>query len=146
MKDLTKKQLQDKIDELQKAMLTAPDFIPWQPVGGDYYVSIDGQVISFGSTELAKLQGAARATKEQTEKARDAMRVFNRLLAYKDEFAPDFVHKTGDIVSCQIAVNVDGDYRMIGSNHAFSSPTTIYFPASVAGVLVDKLNSGEVVL
>ena len=72
-----------------------------------------------------------------------AMRQFNRLLAYKDEFDPDYEWEEDTSNYC-IYINRGKWYcdATIWTN----SSTNIYFSQKQAKILVDKLNKGSVIL
>lgn len=116
----------------------------WEPKGGDWFINIYGNAENYQSEEKTKSFGTERETKELAEKAAIEMRKFNRLLAYHDEFCPDFEF----IVSHEnyyIYFNEDdkkwGTYRDYSYKHI-----QVYFPENTAIELVKKLNSGEVEL
>ena len=117
----------------------------WEPVGGDWFVYSEGEVSDEPSTDGCRLFGMERSTEEQAEKARDKMRVFNRLLAYVDEHCPDFEYDA-DEANYHIDYNYnsgryeydwDGTYKRVGAVH---------MSQDVAEELCRKLNSGEVAL
>ena len=118
----------------------------WEPVGGVWYVDYEGGVLDgVFSTDETRLFGVERPTEEQAEKARDKMRVFNRILAYVDKYCPDFEY---DADECNFYIEYsyntgryeydsDGTYKRVGA---------VYMSQDVAEELCRKLNSGEVVL
>ena len=71
------------------------DMNQWEPEGGEYYINKDGVGRAYTNYE-SKLYGIERPTKELADKAAICMRKMNRLLAYKDEYAPGY--EFGDIV------------------------------------------------
>ncbi len=131
--------LQKQLEEKQKALAAMPD--KWEPEGGEFMVSADGDVSQLPSYAKCRLFGVEYNTREQAEKAAKAMRAHNRLLAYVAEFAPE--NNIGDAYiawSCdqgQYDVFINKDYIVLG---------VVYMPFDVAVVLCDKLNSGEVEL
>ncbi len=129
-----------KIDE-QIAELEKPK--PWEPKGGAWCVFVDGKVLDGDSEHLVSLFGVERPTKEQAEQAAVAMRRFNRLLAYRDEFAPGYVFQYGG-VNCYVFAR-DQAWG-VGSHTKNQSPAEVYFPEKVANELCRKLNSGAVIL
>lgn len=65
--------------------------VKWQPKGGNFWVSTDGEVEHADSSYGTSLFGTERQTKEQAERASVEMRRFNRLLALRDELCGDEV-------------------------------------------------------
>tara|TARA_R110000765_G_scaffold386117_1_gene478031 strand:- start:6 stop:431 length:426 start_codon:yes stop_codon:yes gene_type:complete len=125
--------LQQQIEALEKPK-------QWEPRGGGYWVRIP-------TIDNACKFGVERQTAEAAEKASDAMRTHNRLLAYVDEFGGDWEaywsdnHKNYCVCYAHL--------RMVWS--ATMSITTctggtVYMSKDCADGLVAKLNSGEVVL
>lgn len=112
----------------------------WQPEGGRWCVSISGAVVTAYRSKGISEFGSAHSTQIKAEKARDAMRIHNRLLAYVAEF-----DTTGNDV-CSIAILNGGKY-----DYAFRTPGkrtlgTVYMSEPCARELAEKLNSGEVTL
>jgi hypothetical protein len=116
---------------------------PWEPKGGDWCVFVDGKVLDGDSESLVRLFGAERPTKGQAEQAAVAMRRFNRLLAYRDEFAPGYIFQRGGM-NYYVYAN-DRDW-FVESVSVKLAPAQVYFPMDVADELCRKLNSGEVIL
>lgn len=120
----------------------------WEPVGGSYYVSGSGQVARAPSVDESRMFGTERPTEDQATKARDEMRVFNRLLAYRDEFEPDFVPDWNN--DCWDKFYVSYSYPLrawrVVSARDNRILGVVYFSKEVAAELARKLNSGEVVL
>jgi len=136
-------ELRKQREELTKEIEQLESIKVWEPEGGDYYVRDNGDVLDCPTDSGTKLFGTERKTREQAEKARDKMRVFNRLLAYVDEACGGY-----DFV-------MDGDNYYIELNNGvyimdfdvnFMKVGAIYMPEQVAIELCKKLNSGEVVL
>ena len=113
----------------------------WEPKG-NWFINGYGDIIA--SDVLAdKKHGSFSLTRKAAEKMSKAMRQFNRLLAYKDEFEPDFKWiKTEN--NCYVCFA--NDQWRIASNPTYNNPTNVYFSKNQAEILVDKLNSKEVVL
>jgi len=117
----------------------------WEPVGGDYYVCSDGEVDQCHSIEGFRLFGTERQTQEQAEKARDKMRVFNRLLAYQDEFCADyeFVKNKNNYF---VYFDENNKIYDLDYNDAHYTLGVVYFNYEIARELAGKLNSGVVEL
>ena len=133
--------------ERQLAQLKAElNIKQWEPVGGGWCIDPYGDAIEADSADDCRKFGTERPTKSQANKARDEMRVFNRLLAYRDEFDPDFIPNwdNGCWDKCYIFYQ-HGSWRVAstGKNHILCC---VYFSKEVAEELVRKLNEGEVVL
>ena len=119
----------------------------WQPIGGEWWVDSEGDVLAGMSIDETRQFGMERPTKEQAEKARDEMRVYHRLLAYVHEHAPDYEYNPDDD-NYYIENNLDegvGYYR-IDWDCNYKRVGLVYMPEDVAEELCRKLNSGEVVL
>lgn len=85
--------------------------------------------------------GDTRPTKEQAEKARDKMRVFNRLLAYVDEHDPNY---NPDKEWINWYVNFHREKKKWWADYCtYKTPGCVYMSAKVAKKLVDDLNSGR---
>lgn len=116
----------------------------WEPQHGNYTIS-GGDVFKASSIIYAKF-GASRKTKQQAEKTSDKMRAFNRLLAYVDEFAPDYDPDwSKETNKYYVYVTNKGEYIYVSDIHC-KDIGKVYMPEDVARTLVEKLNSGEVVL
>lgn len=118
----------------------------WEPEGGEFYIWGAGRV---GKTsepgDAFRLHGSERKTREQAERLSRDQRIFNRLHAYRDEFAPGYlVPESGQDVWAPYLDSM-GDWRA-ASMTALRSPSEIYFPQDICLDLCRKLNSGEVVL
>ena len=125
----------------------------WEPKGGNWIIDIGepNPVIDVGNYPIEDMYieqdhaGLSRKTKEQAERAAKKMRAFNRLLAYVDEFDPDFKYNKD---SCNYYVFYDyteGKHSVCWSTTARQIGVT-YMSKEVAEELCRKLNSGEVCL
>lgn len=129
--------IDDQIAELEKPK-------QWEPKGGKWFIGSSGNVYQNKTLINTQLFGMERPTKEAAEKAAIAMRRFNRLLAYRDEFAPGYVFQYGG-VNCYVFAR-DQAWG-VGSHTKNQSPAEVYFPeGDVANELCRKLNSGAVIL
>ena len=120
--------LQQQIEALEKPK-------QWKPRGcGDW--SCGGEF------------GVERQTKKAAEKASAAMRTYNRLLAYVDEFGGDWEADWGDEIQVKYSVFYVYRDRLWDSagRWALCTSGTVYMSRDCAEGLVAKLNSGEVVL
>jgi hypothetical protein len=129
-------EIDDQIAELEKPK-------PWEPKGGEWYISIIGAALDDCTDPLTASFGMERGTKEQAEQAAVAMRRFNRLLAYRDEFAPGYIFQYGGLNHYIFAQD---RLWCVGSTSLNNIPANVYFPENVADELCRKLNSGEVIL
>lgn len=128
--------IDDQIAELEKPK-------PWEPKGGGWSVFVDGKVYRDESDLTETLFGTVRPTKKQAEQTAVAMRRFNRLLAYRDEFAPGYIFQRGGM-NCYVYANDRAWF--VDSTSVKLSPAEVYFPEKVADELCRKLNSGAVLL
>lgn len=117
----------------------------WEPEGGEFYIWGAGRV---GKTsepgDRFRLHGSERKTGEQAERLANDQRIFNRLHAYREEFAPGYVVPPLGEMAWYPILGENGQYRPVG--HVARSPTAIYMPYDICLDLCRKLNSGEVVL
>ncbi len=139
------KEMQDELTTLKGVPEEKKSKDKWEPIAGEYFVNIDGEVSCAATNLECKLFGTERQSKEAAERASKEMRIFNRLLAYRDEFDPDFEYDESEENyyieqyngTYSSDCDCDGEYRRIG---------VVYFSYQVAKLLVYKLNFGEVVL
>lgn len=137
--------LKKQVIELQEKLnkLTWKD--KWDPKGGGFTIVFTGNVFEYGSDDDSRLFGTERETKELAEKAAVKMRQFNRLLAYHDEFCPDYEFKEGND-NYFIYLSSTNNTWCYSDYSTIKIGTEIYFPKNIAIELVKKLNSGEVEL
>ncbi len=119
----------------------------WEPEGGRYFIRASGNVGNEESTTECKMFGAERKTREAAERAAIEMRKFNRLLAYRDEFAPGYEPDWNDETEKTYVFQdrTSGKYQ-VAVNIMCQTLGAVYMPFDVALELCRKLNSGEVVL
>ena len=131
------KQLELEYEKLDIAYnLIAPT--QWEPMGGDWEISWD--------TEEEKARGGfRRQTEEQAKDAERNMTIFNRLLAYRDEFDPDFVWANGEN-NCTIAMDIRNNEWVVVTCRHFRVTPTVYMSKAVAEELKVKLNNNLVSL
>lgn len=138
-------ELQKQLEEKQKALSAMPD--KWEPKGGEFMVSADGDVSQLTSYAKCRLFGMEYPTREQAEKAAKAMRAHNRLLAYVAEFAPDWEVNLldGDVEKWFVRKHPNGQY--LSDYFLTTIPEgAVFMPQHVAQELAIKLNLGEVEL
>ena len=126
--------LQQQIEALEKPK-------QWEPRGGSYWVRIS-------TIDDACKFGVERQTKKAAEKASDAMRTHNRLLAYVDEFGGDWEANWENSEQLKYSVYYGYISKLWGRDFSQTLCTngTVYMPKDCAEGLAAKLNSGEVVL
>jgi YD repeat-containing protein len=139
---------QEQMDNLQSGKpitIEPPTAKPvWGPEGGNYFASAEGD-IKEGCSKLGFREfGTERATHSQAELASEAMRTFNRLLAYRDEFDTDYVFSY-DEANYYVTQTHAGRWTTTWTRESYS-PTVVYMSKTAAIALVRKLNSGEVTL
>lgn len=134
-----------QLDEMRKELNKKE---VWEPEGGDWAVSSAGNIYRCPVNPSSKDFGMQRKTEAAAEKAHDEMRVFNRLLAYRDEFAPGYEPDWGNDMLYKYFVqyvHTSGEYS-VNSVSFIDRTGAVYMPKDVAEELCRKLNSGEVVL
>lgn len=125
----------------------------WEPAAGRYLVNASGTVISSAESRVkadssAVIFGVTYKTRESADKARAAMRAHNRLLAYVAEFDPDFVPDWEDLRQSKYSVHKNHSDAVWAyfCNEFREHIGAVYMSEQCARGLVEKLNSGEVVL
>jgi len=134
----------ESILELEETIKDIEEANRWEPEGGGFYINCGGETYECASDTHTREFGAERKSRRQAEQAAIAMRRFNRLLAYKDEFAPDYVFDRA-FNNWLVFLERDNTFR-IDYTSCYCEPTTVYFPEKAARELCEKLNSGKVVL
>ena len=135
--------LQQKIEALEPKK--------WEPKGGRFTITNASNVSNTpalkNSHEVAGF-GAGYDNREAAEKARDAMLIHNRLLAYVDEFGGDWEADWKDLKQNNYYVQYlnHGKTWEVDSQCTVCVSGTVYMSRECAEGLVAKLNSGEVVL
>jgi hypothetical protein len=121
----------------------------WEPRGGYHAVLSNGFNLPLAviTAEQRKF-GIVRHTREEAEKARDAMRTHNRLLAYVDEFGGDWEADWKDEGQGKYTImySHSSDSWIKDWNWSASSLGTVYMSQECVGGLIVKLESGEVIL
>lgn len=117
----------------------------WEPKSGGYFISAHGTVQGGGPANTTRLFGVERGTRESADNAVIEMRKFNRLLAYRDEFAPGYKFSSLRMNYRVVFRHSLGEWGH-DTNQADETAGAVYMPKDVAIELVRKLNSGEVVL
>jgi len=125
-----------------------PKIVLWEPKSGEWYVGIEGATLHGLTIKWCAAFGNEFPTEEQAETEAKAMRARNRIAAYVREFAPDWKADWGDSNQGKWGVYFDNLLGRWGSfyNSNYKSACEVYMPEQVARELVEKLDSGEVVL
>lgn len=121
----------------------------WEPKGGEYYVTPAAEVYTV-SREYAiynkmSQSGTVFKSFSQAESAAKKMRTFNRLLAYVDEFDPEYEFNI-DKTNFYIELNHAKTEYQVEKTYCYENLSTVYMSKEVAKELCRKLNSGDVVL
>ena len=126
-----------------------PKIVRWNPkncnfwLGGALSISENTCAIPVGYSEA----GFGRPTRAQAEAAAVDIRKYARLLAYKDEFAPEYEPNWTDDGKIKFRIAYCHSQKLWAYESSVTAENiTVYFPKEVAASLVGKLNSGEVVL
>jgi len=142
----TIKDLQDRVRALElllqpKGCATKPNPKKWSPVGGDWWVKGEGDVVEALQSPLAKEFGTERPTQQQAERAAVEMRRFNRLLALRDELCGDEVRHV-----YEISFDTEDKKWVASDIGCFKAVTVGFEQERHAQRACDMLNSGEVEL
>ena len=141
-------------DEQYQALLNGesvkiePPIKKWQPKNGNYYIASYGQVETGQSTITARNFGTVYPTKEQAEKARDAMRTHNRLLAWLAENDDGFVADWNNSKQAKFSLfqNVYNGFWSFENNTQYMKLGTVYMSYQNADKLCKLLNDGMIEL
>mgnify|MGYP003645095204 CR=1 FL=1 len=139
--------LQQQIEALEKPK-------QWEPRGGGYWVCGWGNVFhsperdTCAPTRRTSKFGVERQTAEAAEKASDAMRTHNRLLAYVDEFGGDWEADWRFKAQNKYCITYDKLQLQWEVEYKYRTYClgAVYMSKECAEGLVTKLESGEVVL
>ena len=139
-------QIKDMLANLEKQIANEQVVPSWEPKSGNWFLTGDGKInIQEMSNSLDYSEfGHERDTKPKMELAMKRMRVFNRLLAYREEFDPDYYFKYFEANYC-VSMNQEGQYTVSADSYD-QVLGTVYFAYDVASDLCVKLESGEVEL
>jgi hypothetical protein len=110
LKDL-KQSIDEKIAEIESNKMEVVQ-VKWEPKGGVYYVAPNGVNKSL-SIDIFRKFGIERETQEQTERAAEWMRKFNRLMCWFEENAPE--HDIGIVfdLSDEVSIRFYADRKAI---------------------------------
>ena len=139
-------ELKAKVAELESRILFPNEPVAkWQPKGGGFWVSCDGEIEEVDSSYEASLFGTERKTREQAVRAAVEMRRFNRLLVLRDELCGDDVVDWTDRRKDKHYVYFTYDHKRwcISENVACESVTPYFTTNEAAQKACDMLNSGE---
>lgn len=136
-------ELADKLEAGESVTLEPPPKV-WEPQSGAFSVGGDGKVFDGVANEQYREHGNERQTREAAERLARDQRIFNRLHAYREEFAPGYVVPPVGQMACFVWKG-ESEWEL-ASDVSYHLPTAIYMPEAVCQDLCDKLNSGEVVL
>jgi len=137
------KALQEHAESL-RSMLEKETPKKWSPVGGDFFINVDGSVEEGDTEREMRLFGLERPTQQQAEQAAVEMRKFNRLLALRDELCED---DAGLGIYHVIFQNRDGTYFIGYSEQQNNEIGSVRFTTKESAQRAcDMLNSGEVEL
>ena len=116
----------------------------WEPKGGNWVANSWSSKATYHEHRVITSDGDSRETEESARKAAKEITRFKRLLAYRDEFAPDYEFQFGKGNEF-ILQRVCKTYG-VGSDDMYRDNSKVYMPEDVAVELCRKLNSGEVML
>jgi hypothetical protein len=120
----------------------------WLPIGGGWWINIDGSVNQGSTHKKTKEFGHERQTEKQAIRAALEMRRFNRLLALRDELCgddlPDWESKTAE--KCRVYRNNKAGKWSVGKDRSLQDVGVYFTKEEHAKRACDMLNSGEVEL
>lgn len=120
----------------------------WEPQGGQHTIDLtmSEPVLYSYFTDSSREAGIEYKTKKQAEKVAKEMTFHNRMLAYREEFCPDYEPDWSDLdeEKWYIFYNYSSDNFTQYSELSIQNIGQVYFPEKECKELVKKLNSGEV--
>ena len=143
-----------RLKDLQKQQCAAATQVVrkwWEPVGGDWWITSNQEVIPATTSincEMATLYGSRRPTLQQAKRAAVEMRRFNRLLALRDELCGDDLPNWESEITDKWRVYRDnraGEWN-VGKNQYMQDVGVYFTKEEHAQRACDMLNSGEVIL
>lgn len=144
--------LQNRVRELEQLIRLvtgiAEPVAKWQPKGGGFWVSSDGEIEEVDSSYGASLFGTERKTQLQAERASVEMRRFNRLLALRDELCGDAVvyWSDNDKQNYFVCFSHQTNRWYVSSDEIDEVMQPYFTNKKAAQKACDMLNSGEVEL
>lgn len=141
------KETEEQLKQLKESIAQMPED-KWEPQGGDWVV-VGGLIHNCGSEDpRVTTFGCTYDTLDKAAKAKDMMRLHNRMIAYKMEFCPDWEPDWGDNITPKyyIFFNHYTECYEHSSYAGLNTLGTVFLPEQIAEELCKKLNSGEVVI
>lgn len=132
----------------ESVTIEPPKKVKWEPKGGDWWVSANGCVERDIPSRPTRCFGTEYQTKKAAEKARDAMRTHNRLLAWLAENDDGWIadwSDTSNIKYCVFYKHQTNKWDIL-SNNAHRTPGIVYMSHKNAKKLCKLLNDGIVEL
>lgn len=127
-----------------------PKSTQWEPRGGTYRITGEGEIEVYNShmdEDHGRDFGMRYESKHQAMRARDMMRAHHRLVAYAMEHWPDYTPPpAGKGMAYFLHYNAKSGEWAVCAYIIERCPWVPYGPRSAVHELVEKLNSGEVVL
>ena len=123
---------------------SSPEPEQWEPEEGEYVIFGNGAVETAANTYIGSyhLAGNERLTREQAVLDAKTKRIFDRMLAYRAEFAPMYEAENNKRGYVYQDIN---DQWFANQHLSINNPTIVYMPKQVAKDLAVKLNAGTVV-
>lgn len=142
---------QEQIESIQNGediTIKAPCSEPWEPRGGKWCVTNTGGVITGGSVTNCRKFGVEYQTREMTEKARDSMRKYNRLLVWLSENDDGWKADWNDQEQCKHYIYFCSRSREYATtyNHTTQILITVHMSQDNAEKLCKLLNNKKVIL
>ena len=131
---------------------TKTEIEKWQPKGGKWFVNIFGKVATVPWTLDSDVYdfGMAYPTKEAAEKARDAIRIHNRLITWlaenDDGWVADWSNSGQDKYYVYSKCTPEGEVCDFSADYGFKDISKIYMSRENAITLCKLLNEGVVEL
>ena len=143
----------EQLQQIQQAMdeggditlsFSSPEPEQWEPEEGEYVIFGNGTIEKLANINVGyyNLAGNERLTREQAELDAKAKRIFDRMLAYRAEFAPMYDPENNKRGYVYQDIN---DQWFANQHLSINNPTIVYMPKQIAKDLAVKLNAGTVV-
>ena len=145
------KNLENRVTELEKQLFAEAvktiEPVKWQPKGGEWYIGYGGGVVKLVTASEGREFGLERQTKEQALRASIEMRMFNRLLALRDELCgDDVVNWSNNATGFYLYISHDQNIWNWSSDERCETITPYFTSKESVQRACDMLNSGEVEL
>lgn len=143
-----KQEIQSTIDELKAKIKELESQLNFSMMGGDWYVTMLGDVVHCQTDDKCRDFGVERPTKQQAEDLRDWLKPLLIIRNFADQFNGNWVADWGDDSQEKWCICFDHNKKKWRRDYNATSEwlERVYMPEHVALDLCQRLNSGEIKL